>query len=1055
MQILFFSRPLAGCILLALSFALSATSRAGTFFVTTTNDNAAGCLRYAITNANATVGAHFISFTNLPGTPPFTFTLASALPAISNSLAIDGTTHSNYAGTPIIELNGTNAGAAASGLQLNAGSCAVIGLAINRFSSNGIVLNSAGNVIQGNFIGTDTTGKIVRRNVGSGIWVAGAGNLIGGSNAVERNVVSGNGQVGIALKGSVATGNTIAGNFIGTDITGTNALANSTNGIQIDLAPANVVGPSNVISGNKFYGVYISGSGANSNLVIGNYIGTDVSGRLRLGNTSVGVYLSTGNYNQIGGRNSGNGNVISGNTQNGIYLTGGAVGTLVQGNLIGLSATGTNALANGLDGVTINGSSGNTIGGSASGARNFISGNTNHGVAIVLTNDSLNVVAGNYIGTDISGQRALPNLFSGVYVQGCTNTIGGTKTGNGNVISGNTQFGVYLLGTNGSAKGNLVAGNLIGLDYTGTNSLGNGYAGIGVTGAATNMIGGSSAVTRNIISGNGKNGILMTGAGTTGNVVQGNYIGTDIGGILARGNTNDGINLQGVTGNLIGGTNADETTLDVGNLISGNNANDLGGGNNGVYLTNSHLNLIHGNRIGTDANGTVSIANSWNAIYMEYASSNQIGGSTAGTGNLLSGNGRSGIRMSANFACWRNLIQGNLIGTRIDGSNVLANTWHGIDVDSGSTNNIIGGRLAGEGNTLAYAQTFSGSGYCGVRVRAGAWNNLISGNAILNNNGLGIDLDVYGVTANVACESGVPANAANRGQNYPILSNAAAGTLATVIRGSFDSAPNKTYALEFFASPAGDTLGKGEGQVYLGQTNLTLGGACTTNFTISLPISVPTNWVITATATDPANNTSEFSNWITNIAKIPVPVAALATYTRTAGITLQISITNLATYWTNPSGYPVKLAAINLTTTNGVNLTTINLATNADGSYAIANNSFINYTNTSPNQNDRFSYIISDGYGTNAGWVRILVTGSITGQIQGITYNNGVATTLFSGIPGWTYNVQRATNLVSTNWVLRLTTNAPAGGVFQFADDFSDLGGQVPKAAYYQLFWQP
>jgi hypothetical protein len=312
-------------------------------------------------------------------------------------------------------------------------------------------------------------------------------------------------------------------------------------------------------------------------------------------------------------------------------------------------------------------------------------------------------------------------------------------------------------------------------------------------------------------------------------------------------------------------------------------------------------------------------------------------------------------------------------------------------------------------------------------------------------------LDAAGVTANFPCESGVPANAANRGQNYPILSNAVSGSLATVIRGSFDSATGKTYSLEFFASPSGNTNRYGEGKVYLGQTNLTLGAACSTNFTVRLPVSVPTNWVITATATDPANNTSEFSNWITNIAKVPIPVAALASYTRTAGYAAMVSLTNLATYWSAPSGYPVGLTAINFITTNGVNLGGINLATNAEGYYLMTNNAFIFYTNNAPNQNDQFSYVISDGLGTNSGIVRILVVGSISGQIQGISFVNGVATTMYSGIPGWTYYVHRSTNLM--DWV-PLTTNVPVSSSFQFIDSFSDLGAP-PLSAYYRLSWLP
>jgi parallel beta-helix repeat protein len=218
-----------------------------------------------------------------------------------------------------------------------------------------------------------------------------------------------------------------------------------------------------------------------------------------------------------------------------------------------------------------------------------------------------------------------------------------------------------------------------------------------------------------------------------------------------------------------------------------------------------------------------------------------------------------------NNDCW-NVIQGNFIGTTADGTNALGNLLHGIDMDAGSTNNTIGGTAAGAGNHIAFAQTWLGNGYSGVRVRNGSRNNLISGNSIFNNAELGIDLGfgnqgTFGVTPNVPCESGVAANAANAGQNYPVLTNVCTGT-ATQIRGTLNSGTGKTYLLQFFSNPSGNALGYGEGQVFLGQTNLTLGATCSSNFTVSLPVFVPAGWVVTATATDPAKNTSEFSAWI-------------------------------------------------------------------------------------------------------------------------------------------------------------------------------------------------
>jgi len=151
--------------------------------------------------------------------------------------------------------------------------------------------------------------------------------------------------------------------------------------------------------------------------------------------------------------------------------------------------------------------------------------------------------------------------------------------------------------------------------------------------------------------------------------------------------------------------------------------------------------------------------------------------------------------------------------------------------------------------------------YDGVRVRAGSLNNLISGNSIFSNAQLGIDLGAYGVTANVDCETG-QGTAANAGQNYPVLSNAYCGTV-TLIRGVLDSGKGKNLHAQFFSNPSRQRAGLRRGQVFLGQTNLTLSATmCSSNFTVLLPVSIPAGWVVTATATDPASNTSEFSAWV-------------------------------------------------------------------------------------------------------------------------------------------------------------------------------------------------
>ncbi len=217
------------------------------FTVTTTADSGAGSLRQAILNANANAGVDTIRFQI--GTGSQVITPATALPNITDPVILDGTTQTGYAGTPLIVLDGSAAPLGTSGLVLsnNTGST-VRGLEIINFSKDftGTFVNSAGiniqngggDTIQGNFIGTD--GTHADPNGYAGILINdSANNLIGGTTAADRNVISGNTNAGIYMANPLSTGNQIEGNFIGTDATGVNALPNgaatvSIGGIVID-----------------------------------------------------------------------------------------------------------------------------------------------------------------------------------------------------------------------------------------------------------------------------------------------------------------------------------------------------------------------------------------------------------------------------------------------------------------------------------------------------------------------------------------------------------------------------------------------------------------------------------------------------------------------------------------------------------------------------------------------------------------------------------------------------------------------------------------------------
>ena len=347
-----------------------------------------------------------------------------------------------------------------------------------------------------------------------------------------------------------------------------------------------------MISGNTGDGVDITDSGTTGNVVAGNFIGTNAAGSAVVANSGVGVGVFSGAAdNMIGGTTSGADNVISGNDY-GVFIQNSGTGNVVQGNRIGTDVSGTVALGNAHNDLTIYQSSSTTIGGTAAGAGNVISGALfGQGVDIdQFATDTL--VQGNLIGTDSTGKVALGNHFDGVFIgSGSNNTIGGAATGAGNVISGNSVYGVFLdnFGTD-----NLIQGNLIGTKITGDVALGNGTAGIALysllpyTGTT---IGGTVAGAGNVISGNAKYGIDLQNSGASGTTIVGNKIGTDSTGTLAVPNAT-GVNIEaGASDTTVGGT-----TAGAGNVISGNSSIGI--------TVFSNDNLIAGNRLGTDFTGT-------------------------------------------------------------------------------------------------------------------------------------------------------------------------------------------------------------------------------------------------------------------------------------------------------------------------------------------------------------------------------------------------------------------------------------------------------------------
>ena len=292
--------------------------------------------------------------------------------------------------------------------------------------------------------------------------------------------------------------------------------------------------------------------------------------------------------NQIGGLTAtpgkGAGNVISGSIGYGIFIDASVTGNLVQGNVIGTESSSSLNLGNGFGGVAFyEAGSGNTIGGSVAGAANVISGNSGDGIYDQL--DSGNDILGNFIGTDASGSTSVPNSGDGVELQRVSDdTVGGTTSGAGNVISGNTSNGVELDGS--GTTGNLIEGNMIGTDAAGAASVPN-FLGVAIGGSGNDTILGGNGT--DIIYGGTGDDTIVGGQGAA-SILGGSgddiiYGGT-LSSTLSGGSGNDSIFggngddiIYGGTGNstIIGGTDNDNTLLGGGgqDLIAGLGGNDV------------------------------------------------------------------------------------------------------------------------------------------------------------------------------------------------------------------------------------------------------------------------------------------------------------------------------------------------------------------------------------------------------------------------------------------------------------------------------------------------
>lgn len=576
----------------------------------------------------------------------------------------------------------------------------------------------------------------------------------------------------------------------------------------------------------------------------------------------------------------------------------GATGNTIAGCWCGLDHTGTNSAPNAYQGILIyNGACSNTVGGASAPSRNVLSGNTEYGVYITGPNTIGNVVGGNYIGTDPAGALAVANGYGGSIITGgaWSNTLGGSLAGQGNLVSGNVNFGLWLDSSNDT-----VAGNWFGLSASGAGAVPNTFVGMYlINGGQNNLISG------NVFSGNDSEGIRVTGPGTSGNLITGNFMGTDPTGSYAIPNGFAGLTFfDGATGNIAGGASASAR-----NVISGNDSYGVAMGDPGTSG-----NIVEGNYIGLGSNGTTVIGNYGGVLLYNQSTDNVIG-----AGNVISGNS-AGVWLTNTAG---NVIEGNIIGLAADGVTPRGNAWQGVLIQSDVSNNVIGLSPggAGAGNRIAC------NGEEGIIIYSNASvGNTIRGNDIYSNGDLGINLaggveNSYGVTANHA---GGAVPGPNDLQNYPVISNAFQGGASMILAGSLNSAAHHTFIIDAYRNAAPDPSGYGEGQFYLGSTTVTTDSNGNTAFYLEAPGAFAGQY-LTTTATDQATgDSSEFSlDVVATNGLAPASFAAPLGYSAVAGFSGHITLVNGQSYHiqesTNLGAHPVAWANLTnfiATTTN-------------------------------------------------------------------------------------------------------------------------------------------
>jgi parallel beta-helix repeat protein len=987
--------------------------------VTNTNNSGVGSLRQAILDANTAPGIDTITFA-IPGAGPYTIpVMTPPLPGITDPVIIDGTSQSGYAGSPLIVLDGTGAGSAV-GLLIEGGFSRIAGLSIVRFEGSAIVLKSNGNlvhgnylgvlpdgvsaapnhvgifidggdnnliggtsgeernvvsgnisnaihlvfgasnnVITGNYIGTTADGNAALGNVGTGVYISGQHNRVGGQSSGEGNVISGNSS-GVSVENGEDT--SIVGNLIGVDAAGINAVGNAA-AVNITAGSVGTLVRANVMSGNFGNGLSLSGL-SNNSIVQGNFIGTRADGATILPNQVNGISISDSFSNLIGGKvptGTGGQNVIAGNAFTGVDITSfGGTGNYIRFNSI--FANGILGIDINSDGVTPN-DAGDTDSGSNDGQNFPVLDSVTSAAGVTTVTGSLNSTPATTFSFDLysndlcdsSGHGEGETWFG--FLTGTTDASGNLTftrnlaatlapglavTATATSPSSNTsEFSacrtvetpaappILVTNANNSGAGSLRQAILDANGTAGTDTITfnipvpgvatinllsplpivtdpafidgtsqPGYAGtplIVLNGSAAGagdglaITAGNSRVRGLSIVGFGVDGSAIALNGSSGSIVQANYLGILPDGTTALPNV-DGVSILDSSYNTVGGTTAEDR-----NVISGNSGS-------GVKIINdlSEGNVVQGNYIGTDANGTAAVPNQGvqSGVFLLGATYTQIGGPGAAR-NVISGNAHHAVTVVGPEA-YENRVHGNYIGVDSTGLTELGNGGIGVDVVEavnttigGNARNIISGNAVGIQIRTGAAAVNVFANYIGTDVVGGSVPNandgiyvhdgvlgaIISDNLIANNGGngvtiedssraaifhnrfaanggLAIDLGNDGVTDN---DDGDVDDGPNHLQNYPVIESVSTIDSITTVTGTLNSTPNTSFTIQLFSSAGCDPSGHGEGETTLRTITQSTDAAGNLVFAASFS-DFPSGMAFTATATTvPASATSEFS----------------------------------------------------------------------------------------------------------------------------------------------------------------------------------------------------